>query len=1219
MKKLFSLFVSVAIIIGTFAFSLSVNATSYYGWSAIQGTPTVSETQENGLIDFSVNASCSIATDEKFDMLKNSLVLRNLEISSGHWGYIGFHNESRKNMFKGDPQNGAFGFLLREQSGKLAVNVYTVNAGDYPLCTVPLSDEYIIGFSLNKGGKGSVVINGNSYSTSALGTEISNYCKSGKTSAYISLYAESAMSGSCRIDENEMEEEIDLGWDLVTADVDLSPSVDEGYVNFGVTAQGPAATVDKYDFLQNTIVIKNMQIPESYWGMLIFDTERRSGYGSSPVDGRLTILLRNTGKGTIQTAVFINNAEAQIANIEETDTYTFKFVPAGDDKYAIQINGTTFDNGYISSYCKSGKTVGYLHLFGQSSFKGSIKLGKLPLEMTSQNSALVPSLYIDGEDYLVTTAKEGVVLSTSNKIDLNTKSIILNDCKIKSKSKVDLFFGKNSVLSCEEANNLEDGILGILLYKNKDGNIEVNKNDVLLETVKSANNYEIGFVKQSNDVWALKINDTVISDNDFDEFIDEEKTEAFISLKSDKTISFKYTVANTEWFANAKTGVAEVNVNTVDNYDINLNGDGFVISAQRYNPIYTDATVNASKLDVDDELHFQFSIKKPTKISNKMTDTLIPLYLKRLSQSTYEFGIFNGKGEKVAFKTFDSTVEYKIGFVYEDDKYVPAVNGESIDVSDAKFDDIKNGLNQYFSKMTAAMSYFIFESVPKAEFSLNIFVREKPVEEVTGWKYYSSTGTGSLNGDETSGYTQNSTGAMYAFSNKTYDPTKTAVKITVDSLKEWFYLSLSATDMSDTNVLPAGNNVKRVVFIITPQSNNTMARFSYWNMNGKSVESPIDVKTFDWSAEHTYSIELGTDEHWHLVVDSVIMQGITSPVLDTFMEEYAEDGVHFGVGSFGQITSHGINVVERGTIDNKINEEAWGYFSTFGNGTMNGNDEDGYGVYLESGDLYGISKKAYDVNKTALQFKITDVRNWIWFSLSKTDVSDSTVLTNDEAQDANRVVFIITPKLSAIQAQFSIWHDKRENVMRTINFDWYTNDHTLDVRKAGNGHWYLTIDGKMIQNQISEYLDTFMELNSTSELYYGIGGNGCFGAEDIKVVEKPAEKEWGSSDDGDDLSDGSMFDFDEEIDFGFNYDEELDVDYFEYDMDSEIDDQIKAASKQYQKIWKRKLVKRGHGIIFNVWEWIAMIGGGVVFISGVVFLVIFLIKKKKGKKIPQKL
>ena len=79
--------------------------------------------------------------------------------------------------------------------------------------------------------------------------------------------------------------------------------------------------------------------------------------------------------------------------------------------------------------------------------------------------------------------------------------------------------------------------------------------------------------------------------------------------------------------------------------------------------------------------------------------------------------------------------------------------------------------------------------------------------------------------------------------------------------------------------------------------------------------------------------------------------------------------------------------------------------------------------------------------------------------------------------------------------------------------------------------------------------------------------------------------------------------------------------YSRYEEIFESDEpEVEAEKDPYEgmmqvKITERKLIKKGHGIIFTLFEKIAMIAGAVAVIGGLIFATVFLIKKARKKKL----
>ena len=1230
-SRLTAIFISVVLV---FSVITSVMAQALpAGWKVTYGSPQLKETVDGDFCSFFVDSSCTASTDEAHNMLTEAIVIRNFSYASNYWSFIGLNPKAEHGFHFNDAKNGKLGFFIEATSDGIKL---IFNATWTQVAAVKKSDIYTIRFVKNTDGVYGLQVNGVLYNH----PDIDAYCKSGKTKSYINLFAQNWMRGEIKVGK------LDL---MQSTSVVGVPEIKEsitGDTDFALSGGAVVSTTAKVDWNTQKVALGNVKLSgkTDKFCISLNKTAASKAFANSDDDGSVISVVfgPDTDNGKLRVSL-ASEPEIELGTLEKASCYSFGIVKE-NNKYALAINSTLFFNELFDGMM-SGENAGltYISLSATDGFSGRVGIYASEWEQIKGTDADIKTQTDDSCSFELTDSQ---VIQSSRRYDLLDSDMVLSQLVLTENSEIDIYIGKDA--AAVPPVSLSENGLTLILKKNSEkislSALNSDKESVDLGSADIADKYTVGIVRQNEKLY-FRINDNTFDTGDekFDEFTDELNS----AMGDAKVFSAIYSVAVSgkssgnigivmrepkaaEGFSVITPGgIVPADGDSENGYSADYSSPAYALTVSGYDMTkkslrarVTDVGSNwmwlaVSKTDTDDENVLPSGNAESV---NRCVFIITPKNNYSLAQISYWNA--NGSGGETIINTvnFDWTVEHTYDirkgsdgnwYLSIDDQLQSNISSAVLNgFMEANSDDLHYGIGG-FTTFKADKIGIVDQSQSGGDV------------ETTGWGYFSSAGGGSFEGDDENGYSKDfQSGNIFALSREKYNISEKAVQVTLDEIGDWFWFGVSATGAEDTNPLPGGSgaDISRFVFIITPKVNREKAQISYWNANGSGGEHVINLIDFDWKAPHTYDIRKGSDGHWYIAVDSKLITGLTSDVLDEFVELNQGNGLKFAVGGMGKFIGKDIKVIDQKPGDTTVNTEGWRYFSSIGNGDFEGNDKDGYSVNMLTGDLFAFTKNKYSITKTAVSFKLSDIRNWLYFSISASPTSDTNVLQVGPADEVNRISFIITPKIGATRAQFSYWGQNGksgETVIQEINFGWY-DEHTLDVRKdADDGHWYLCIDGRVLSRKYSEILDEFMELNDPEELYYGLGGSGCFGATDIRIVNKPPIA---ALDDDEDNGGGSSDLYvPEDYDFDFSDDHESGDDFSfddSFNDDSYIDavDENVNAGKIKVRIKKRKLIEKGHGIIFTVWEKIGMVAGAVAVLSGLVTAVIFIIRKVKSPK-----
>lgn len=1207
------------------------------GWSATNGSPYLEQTVDGDFCGFRVDSSCTASTDTAHNMLTEAIVIRNFSYAKGYWSFIGLNSKARDGFHFNNAVNGELGFFLESTENGFRL---IFNASWTQIAVIEKADIYTFRFVKNTDGIYGLQINGELINH----PDIDAYCKSGKTDSYVNLVAQNWMKGEIKVEK--------LDW-MQSSSVVSVPKVKEditGDTNVDFDGGAIVSTTAKVDWKLQKLELSNIKLSDAN-DKFCFSLNKNSAskaFQPSRDDGSvISVVFSASGDDKTRIAL-AGETETELGLTDKTACYTMGIVKS-DGKYALSINSSLFFDERIDKFMEDENAgLSYVSLSATDSFSGNLGIHLFEWEHVKGTDVTLKT-NIDGScDF---TLENGQIIQSPRRYNFLDSDIVINRLDLSENKELNIYVGKDSSVLPPSA--LSENGFTLILKKNEEklelAAIDSDNERIVIGSADISDKYSIALVMQDGKL-SFKINDTVFEAGDarFDKLMNElrafigESTVymGYLSVGTSEKITANIGVVMREPEEITKNGFSVITPGGIvpaqgDNengYSVNYGSAAYAITDTGYD--MTQKSLRARVTDVGASwMWFSLSKTSADKDNNPLPDgsadtinrfvfIITPKNNYSLAQISYWNAAGNAGESVITTIDFDWTAEhvYDIRKANDGNWYLAIDEQLQSNISSSV-------LNEFMEENYGNLRYGIGGFTTFRADKISIIDQQKGSSEVetTGWGYFSSAGGGSFDGNEETGYNKSlASGNLFAFTRESYDITKKSVSLVLDDVGDWLWFGISATGAEDSDPLPNGNGteVNRAVFIITPKVDRTKAQISYWNANGTGGEHVINLIDFDWSVEHTYDVRKGSDGHWYIAVDSKLISGLTSDVLDSFVASNQNNGLRFAVGGMGKFAAHNIKVIEQKSGDTKINTEGWRYISAIGNGDFEGNDTEGYSVSMLSGDLFAFTKEKYSMTKTGVSFKLSDIRNWLYFSISATDMSDTDVLQVGQADEVNRVSFIITPKIGATRAQFSYWGQNGksgESVIQEISFGWY-DEHTLDVRKdADDGHWYLCIDGMVLSRKYSEVFDKFMEANNPEDLYYGIGGSGCFGATDIKIVDKPPIAAYEDEENGDAGNSGLYvpedydFDFSDESNYGDDTYYELDDNFGDDSYIDAVNENINAG-KIKVRIKKRKLVEKGHGIIFTPLEKVGMVAGAAAVVAGLAVLVVIVIRKIKRSR-----
>ena len=642
--------------------------------------------------------------------------------------------------------------------------------------------------------------------------------------------------------------------------------LDDGYTYVRVDAGAPAATNDKYDFEENSLFIRNFDLPEkTYWGIIGF-TEEPSGSAntSRPDDGFLALMIKGNDSNTNNFQLFFWNGSAQLelGNINRSENLFLRFVKL-ESGYALQVNERLITHDYITRYCNKGyHKNARISAFAFSYMVGDFKVMKS--DWSAAKDTKMPAIYKSAEGmYSVRNADGGKVYSDT-KIDFATQAFKLDNCTLENGKRLTLGFDADESLA-----KSEDFTLG---FEQSGGEITVYAGSASIGKIPAANKIELSFSKKNNK-YAAVVNGKVLNTDNAINNVLQKGREYYITATLPEAFSADFTFAELFWsqFAGPDGAVITLNDNNANHVELTT---GQNVKAPGMYDLFTTG-ITISNLDIPDSassaggayIYFGKTLEKSAPCA--ASEDAITLLIEKTAGNVTFYLLNSDNGARAPIGTMPAAKEYNISFSLVQKSRTLRVNDTHFRLNKLKGEAsalVAGDIDKFLGYADENLVYIGLsaEGYAKADVSLFEFVR--PVIP-TGVSVYSDKKVSAAKGDDESGYTAKSSKEAYLVTNTVYEPYLYALNVRLNSVKGAVYFALSTTDVSDTSfyVCGDGKKVNRFGFVITPTDNNTKARIAYYGADGvKPVETVIDTVEFDWTGKHSFDVRKSENGNWYL-------------------------------------------------------------------------------------------------------------------------------------------------------------------------------------------------------------------------------------------------------------------------------------------------------------------------------------------------------------------
>ena len=157
--------------------------------------------------------------------------------------------------------------------------------------------------------------------------------------------------------------------------------VPEGYERIKITGNEKnfQVTKDKYDLTETTFVLRDLYIGSTngaYRGIVVFSNEKSANTKSKSTEGRLSLLVRDTGSGIKFSIYNDSGSETGLGTIPYADEYEIGFVKIWSSSnkyiYRIRLNNKIYETTEVTNFCGSS-TGSYIGISSNIEFTASYK------------------------------------------------------------------------------------------------------------------------------------------------------------------------------------------------------------------------------------------------------------------------------------------------------------------------------------------------------------------------------------------------------------------------------------------------------------------------------------------------------------------------------------------------------------------------------------------------------------------------------------------------------------------------------------------------------------------------------------------------------------------------------------------------------------------------------------------------------------------------------
>ena len=282
----------------------------------------------------------------------------------------------------------------------------------------------------------------------------------------------------------------------------------------------------------------------------------------------------------------------------------------------------------------------------------------------------------------------------------------------------------------------------------------------------------------------------------------------------------------------------------------------------------------------------------------------------------------------------------------------------------------------------------------------------------------------------------------------------------------WYFISFEQNNSSAPGMTAASN--KQMYLIRT---NETTKKLSVSIYDGTNESAGTDIENFDFSASHTFSFKLDTDNYYRLAVDgNIVCRDASLP--RSYFEEMNNngEGAYITLGRNGWAILSDIKPVEwtNGAQDKPVKNENGGYDFT---------------VPAGSAVRYN---RAIDL-KNGVMFKISKESDWFSFSAETTPKTEYGKLDNP-LKSGKKIYIMYTSEAEQTLAA-NLWNGTQAvSASAAVDFDTSAYLH-LQYKKDSDNYWRLYANGRAAMPSDSVSDDYFNNYFNSGVLYVTIGAN----------------------------------------------------------------------------------------------------------------------------------